>query len=150
MGNASYLVNDKHATPRELLVSAKQDKLVLSHCELRELVLYRLSHVYNNRALLISVYKSMLKIIHNKILRGEPIIIDNFGVICKRTQKCVKFNIYTREFAELDFYRTKLVLHSNFKLFFKNKLNRKILLEKIIKRSKEFVKIYGKIKVIGN
>lgn len=150
MGNASYLVSDKTSTPRELLVSAKQDKLVLSHYELRELVLYRLSHVYSDRNAVIVLYKSMLEILHSRILRGEPVIIDNFGVISKKTAKSVKFNIFTRELAEIEYYLTKLVLHKNFKLFFINKLNRKLLLQKIIKRSKEFVKIYGKIKVIGN
>lgn len=146
-----YLRTDTNSYLDELLISAKSDKLIISTAEFRELFVDRLKRFFDKEAEVRVIFEDLLVFLRERINNNIPLRVDWFGNIEKQyVKRDNRYDVVTKKYVTSEYYLIKFVVDPKFAAFFKDKENRKILMEKIIRRSKAFVKEFGKVKIIGN
>ena len=151
-----YLNNDINCTNKQLLESAKEDKLCLGHPEFRELFVQRMKNSFVNElkkeraAKLRKIFSRLVGFLVDMINFGTPIIVGNFGVISKRIQKTPgRYDVVSKLYLDKEYFIIKFTPCPKFVAWFQNKDNRQVLCDKIHRRSVEFVAKYGEIKIIS-
>jgi hypothetical protein len=129
--------------------------LFVSNKEFRALVVERVKKLFHDEKTPDSkaraIFKKMINFFVRRINCGNPIIVDNFGIITKKIQKTPgRYDVVSGLYLEKEYCLIKFVPCPKFLAWFKDKRNRQVLCDKIQRRAIEFVAKYGELKLISN